>query len=123
MKKVFISSNETGLPFSEAIEVNGFLYISGQIHCNENGDLIGTTIQEKTHITMTNIARVLTIAGYTFADLIKIEIFLPDLTHRKEVSEIYESYLSHPFPVRTMIGVTELPQSADIEITAVAYKK
>ncbi len=123
MKKAFITSDETNLPFSEAIQAGGFLFISGQVHCDDAGDLIGTTIEEKTHTTMQNVKRVLEAAGYTFADVIKMEIFLPDLSHRKEVSAVYESYLTHPFPTRAMIGVKELPQGADIEITAIAYRE
>ncbi len=122
MKKAFITSNETDLPFSEAVQAGGFLFISGQVHSNEAGDLIGTTIEEKTHTTMQNVKRVLETAGYTFADVVKMEIFLPELSHRKAVSAVYESYLTHPFPTRAMLGVKELPQGADIEITAIAYR-
>ena len=45
MKKAYIGSQESGLPFSEAIEVNGFVYISGQIHLDEEGNVAGTTIE------------------------------------------------------------------------------
>ncbi len=51
-----------------------------------------------------------------------MEIFLPDLSERAEVSEVYASYLSHPYPTRSMIGVKELPMGAAIEITAVAIR-
>ncbi len=122
MKKAYMASSEIGLPFSEAIEAGGFLFVSGQVHADAEGTLIGNTIEEKTHLTMKNVQNVLEHAGYSFADVVKMEILLTDLTHRKEVSTVYESYLTHPFPARAMIGVKELPQGADIEITAVAYK-
>lgn len=122
MKKSYLSSNETGLPFSEVIEVNGIVYISGQIHLDETGDLAGADIKEKTHLTMKNVSNALALAGLTFADVVKMEIFLPDLSERNEVSEVYASYLSHPYPTRAMIGVKELPMGADIEITAIAIR-
>ncbi len=122
MKKAYATSLETGLPFSEAVEANGFLYISGQIHLDTDGNLIDGSIEEKTHQTMKNIGRVLETAGYDFSHVVKMEIFLPNLSHRQAVSSIYETYLSHPFPARAMIGIKELPMGADIEITAIAYK-
>ena len=122
MKKAYSSSEETGLPFSEVIEVNGIVYVSGQIHLDDAGNLIGNNIKEKTHQTMKNIKKALSSAGLTFGDVVKMEIFLPNLSERNEVSEVYSSYLSHPYPTRAMIGVKELPMGADIEITAVAIR-
>jgi 2-iminobutanoate/2-iminopropanoate deaminase len=122
MKKAYLSSDETGLPFSEVIEVNGIVYVSGQIHIDEAGNLIGSDIKEKTHVTMRNIEKVLSIAGLTFSDVVKMEIFLPDLSKRNDVSDAYTSYLVHPYPTRAMIGVKELPMGADIEITALAIR-
>ncbi len=123
MKKAYIDSEETGLPFSEAIEVNGIVFISGQIHADQEGNLIEGDIKEKTHQVMKNIQNVLTTAELAFSDVVKMEIFLADLSHRGEVSDVYESYLSHPYPTRAMIGVKELPLGADIEITAVAMRQ
>jgi 2-iminobutanoate/2-iminopropanoate deaminase len=123
MKKAYISSEETKLPFSEAVEANGFVFISGQVHSDPEGNLVGETIEEKTHQTMKNVGMVLSAAGLSFADVLKMEIFLPDLSERAKVSEVYESYLTHPYPARAMIGVAELPMGASIEITAVAVRK
>lgn len=122
MKNAYLSSDETGLPFSEVIEVNGIAYVSGQMHLDEAGNLVGSDIKEKTHLTMKNIAKVLSVAGLSFSDVVKMEIFLPDLSVRSDVSEVYTTYLSHPYPARAMIGVKELPMGADIEITAVAIR-
>jgi 2-iminobutanoate/2-iminopropanoate deaminase len=122
MKKAYSSSEETGLPFSEVVEVNGIVYVSGQIHLDDAGNLIGTDIKEKTHQTMKNVGKALSMAGLTFADVVKMEIFLPDLSERNTVSEVYASYLTHPYPTRAMIGVRELPMGADIEITAIAIR-
>lgn len=122
MKKAYISSSETGLPFSEAIEVNGIVYISGQIHSNEAGDLVGVGIEEKTHQAMKNVKNILDIAGLTFGDVVKMEILLPDLSERALVSKVYESYFMHPLPARVMCGVKELPMGADIEIVATAVR-
>lgn len=104
------------------VEVNGIVYVSGQIHTDDAGNLVGTDIREKTHQTMKNVQNVLSLAGLTFADVVKMEIFLPDLSERNVVSEVYVSYLTHPYPTRAMMGVKDLPMGADIEITAVAMR-
>jgi 2-iminobutanoate/2-iminopropanoate deaminase len=122
MKKTYISSSETGLPFSEAIEVNGHVFISGQVHSNESGDLVGEGIEEKTHQSMKNIKTILDMAGLTFDDVVKMEILLPNLSERTLVSKVYESYFAHPLPTRVMCGVKELPMGADIEIVATAIR-
>jgi len=92
------------------------------MHLDEAGDLMSGDIAEKTHQTMKNIAKVLASAGLTFADVVKMEIFLPNLSERNIVSDVYISYLTHPYPTRAMIGVKKLPMNADIEITAVAMR-
>lgn len=120
MKKTYIDSGSTGLPFSEAVEANGLVFVSGQVHLDEEGQLAGNDIQEKTHLTMKNVQRILESAGLSFADVVKVEIFLPDLSNGAEVSKVYETYLTHPFPTRAMLGVKALPLGADIEITAIA---
>jgi 2-iminobutanoate/2-iminopropanoate deaminase len=109
------------LPFSEAVDAGGFVFISGQVHSDELGNLVGVGMEEKTHQTMKNVQHILKQAGLTFNDVVKMEIFLPDLSERALVSKVYESYLNHPFPARAMIGVKELPMGADIEITAIAH--
>ncbi len=123
MKNIYMSSEASGLPLSGAIEVDGTLYISGQIHINEEtGELLGSTIEEKTHATMKNIEVLLHQAGYTFADVVQTHIYLPDLGNASKVNEVYASYFSHPMPTRAMLGVAALPLGADIEITAIARK-
>ena len=122
MKKAYTPSDETNLPFSEVIEINGFVYVAGQIHLDEAGNLVGNDIKEKTHQTMKNIGNALEKAGLSYADIVKVEIFLPDLSNGPDVSEVYTSYLTHPYPARAMIGIKNLPLGADVEITAIAAR-
>jgi len=123
MKKAYGSSEELKLPFSEAIEANGFVFISGQIHLDENGKLVEGTMKEKTKQVMENLKRILQLAKLDFSDVVKTEIYLPNIDDRNDVSEVYSSYLTHPYPARITVGVKELPFSADIEIAMVAVRK
>ena len=123
MKKVFDTSDKIGLPLSGAVEVDGALYVSGQIHINEEtGELLGDTIEEKTHATMKNIQALLEEAGYAFDDVVQAFIYLPDLSNGPKVNEVYSSYFDHPMPARAMLGVAALPLGADIEIVVTARK-
>lgn len=118
-----MSSKESGLPLSGAVEVDGTLYVSGQIHINEEtGEMIEGTIEEKTHYTMKNIEALLSQAGYAFADVVQVVVYLADLANAPAVNEVYASYFEHPLPTRTMIGVAALPLNADVEITVTARK-
>lgn len=123
MKKAYGSSEELKLPFSEAIEANDFVFISGQIHLDENGKLVEGTMKEKTKQVMENLKRILQLAKLDFSDVVKTEIYLPNIEDRTDVSDVYSSYLTHPYPARITVGVKELPLGADVEIAVVAVRK
>ncbi|MEK7500402.1 MAG: RidA family protein [Patescibacteria group bacterium] len=121
MKKAYLSSETTGAPLSGAQEANGLVFVSGQIHMN-NGKLEGETIEERLEITIRNIEKVLAEAGLTLEDVIKIEIFLTDISELPALNKAYPKYWRHPFPARTAIGVAALPLGASLEIAAVASR-
>ena len=80
-------------------------------------------MKEKTKQVMENLKRILQLAKLDFSDVVKTEIYLPNIDDRNDVSEVYSSYLTHPYPARITVGVKELPFSADIEIAMVAVRK
>lgn len=110
-------------PYSQAIEANGFLFTSGQIHLTPEGDLLNGSIEDKTRQVMNNLKAVLKKAGLSFDDVVKTEIYLTDLKNYQQVNEVYGSFLSEPFPARVTVGVKELPAQADIEISMIASLK
>lgn len=123
MKKAYNDSESTGLPFSEAMEANGMVYVSGQVHIDEDGNVIGDTMEEKVRITMGNVERVLQNAGLGLNDVVKVEILLPNLERDAEaVNTVYPKFWEHPMPARAMFGVSALPLGADIEIVAIAAR-
>lgn len=121
MKKAYVSSETTDAPFSGAQESNEIVFISGQIHTN-NGKLEGETIEEKLEITIRNVEKVLAEAGLTLEHVIKVEIFLTDITELPALNNMYQKYWEHPFPARTAICVKALPLGASLEIAAVASR-
>jgi 2-iminobutanoate/2-iminopropanoate deaminase len=110
-------------PYSQAVEVNGTLYISGQIPVNPaTGKVIEGGIKEQTHQVLKNIGVILKSAGYTYNNVVKCTCLLSDMDNFKEMNEIYASYYSENPPARAAYGVARLPLNVLIEIETIAVK-
>ncbi len=110
-------------PYSQAVAVNGFLFLSGQIPINPTtGELEQSSIKEETRQVMRNINAVLLEAGYDFSHIIKVTIFLSDMSLFTEVNEVYGSFFKNNFPARETVAVKGLPKGVNVEISATAYK-
>lgn len=111
-----------GLPFSESVTKNGFVFLSGQIYLKEDGTLLEGTIEEQTHQIMKNLKKLLQKEELTFADVVKTTIYTTDMSLYAQVNEVYAAYFSEKPPAREMIGVKELPLGARLEISMIAAK-
>ena len=112
-------------PYSQAISVNGFLYISGQIALNpETMELEMADIQTETTRVMTNIKAILNEAGMDFSNVIKTSIFLSSMNLFASVNEVYGSYFDSNgvLPARETVSVLGLPKGVNVEISLVAFK-
>lgn len=110
-------------PYNQAVAVNGFLFVSGQIAINpENNELEAGSVQDEAHQVMRNIKAILIEAGYNFHHIVKTTIFLSDMDLFAEVNAIYGSYFSGDFPARETIAVKGLPKGVNVEISVTAYK-
>ena len=108
-------------PYSQAIEINGMLYLSGQIAIDPaTSKLIEGGIKEQTEQVMKNIGAVLAEAGYTFADVIKSTCLLSDMDNFAAMNEIYGKYYPENSPARAAYAVVKLPLGALIEIETIA---
>lgn len=125
MKKVIETKNAPAPvgPYSQALEVDGVLYCSGQIPIvPETGAVLTGDITEQAQQVMKNAEAVLKEADYSWGDIIKATIFLTDLGDFQAVNEVYASYLTSPFPARSCIQVAALPKGVDVEIEFLAKK-
>jgi 2-iminobutanoate/2-iminopropanoate deaminase len=125
MKKVIETNNAPAPvgPYSQALEVDGTLYCSGQIPLNpQTGDILTGAIEEQTQLVMKNAEAVLRQADYNWGDVIKATIFLTDLDDFAKVNEIYASYLQEPFPARSCVQVAALPKGVNVEMEFLARK-
>ncbi len=110
-------------PYNQAVLVNGFLYVSGQIAINPlNNGLTLSSIEDETRQVMDNVSAILKEAGFAFDDVVKTTIFLSDMSLFPVVNEIYGSYFTGAFPARETIAVAGLPKSVNVEISVVAAK-
>ncbi len=110
-------------PYSQAVETNGTLYISGQV------PLIAATmkvveggIKEQTLQVMKNVGAILEVAGYSYSDVVKSTCLLSDMANFKAMNEVYAKYYTEQQPARAAFAVKELPLGVLIEIETVAVK-
>jgi 2-iminobutanoate/2-iminopropanoate deaminase len=107
-------------PYSQAIEINGFIYTSGQIALTEKGVMAGDDVENQTHQVMKNLFYILEEAGVRFSDVVKTTIFLVDMNDFDKVNKIYAHYFGTHKPARSTVAVKMLPKNALIEIECIA---
>lgn len=124
MKKVIFTENAPAAigPYSQAIESNGTLYISGQVPVNPATGKVVEGIEAQTEQVMKNIEAILTEAGYTFQDVVKSTCLLSDMANFAAMNTIYGKYYSENPPARAAFAVRELPLGVLVEIETVAVK-
>jgi len=125
MKKI-ISTTEAPkaiATYSQAVEVNGILYISGQIAIDPTtGKLIEGDIEAQTHRVMKNIGAIHMAAGYEFKDVVKTTCLLSDMANYGAMNTIYGSYFPENPPAHAAFGANGLPLGALLEIETIAMK-
>lgn len=125
MKKIIETQNAPLAigPYSQAIEINGTLYISGQIPLDpETMQVVEGGIQKQTKQVMQNIGAILEAAAYKFSDVVKSTCLLSDMANFKLMNEIYAQYYPENQPARAAFAVKELPLGVLIEIETIAVK-
>jgi 2-iminobutanoate/2-iminopropanoate deaminase len=125
MKNVIFTSqapNAVG-PYSQAIEMNGTLFISGQIAIDpRTGSIVEGGIREQTEQVMKNIQAILGEAGYSLSDVVKSTCLLEDMDNFKEMNEVYAQFYPEDPPARAAYQVVKLPLGVMIEIETIAMK-
>ncbi|MDA3819917.1 MAG: RidA family protein [Candidatus Delongbacteria bacterium] len=109
-------------PYSQAVEINDMLFISGQVPVKPETGKIPEGIEAQTKQVMENIGAILNEAGYSFDDVIKSTCLLSDMANFKAMNEIYGSYYAQNPPARAAFAVKELPLGALVEIETIAVK-
>lgn len=125
MKKIINTPNAPAAigPYSQAVEANGTLYISGQLGINPAvGKIEATTVAAQTAQAFANIKAILDEAGYAFADVVKSTVFLSDIANFAEMNAVYAKYYQIDCPARSAFAVKDLPLGGLVEIETIACK-
>jgi 2-iminobutanoate/2-iminopropanoate deaminase len=111
-------------PYSQAVEANGTLYISGQLPVDPaTKKIVDGGISEQTRQVLTNIGAILQAAGYGYNDVVKSTCYLADMSLFKAMNEVYGGVYAENPPARAAFAVKELPLGALIEIETIAVKE
>jgi reactive intermediate/imine deaminase len=105
--------------YSQAVNVNGTVYMSGQIGLEPASMQMVDGIEAQIHQVFKNLAAVAEAAGGSLTDVVKLNVFLTDLGHFAKVNEIMAQYFSKPYPARAAVGIASLPRNALVEADAV----
>ena len=125
MKRIINSTNAPAAigPYSQAVEANGTLYISGQLPINPAvGKIEAADITAQTEQVFANIQAILTEAGYAFGDVVKSTVFLSDIANFARMNAVYSQYYQTECPARSAFAVKDLPLGALVEIETIAAK-
>lgn len=125
MKKVISTKDAPQAigPYSQAIETNGFLFISGQLGVTAEGKFAGKDVRTQAEQSMLNLKAILAQAGLGFENAVRTTIFLANIEDFTAVNEIYAKFFSEPYPARSTIAVKTLPKGGLVEIELIAATK
>ena len=125
MKKIIVTEKAPKAigPYSQAVEANGMLFISGQIPIDPSiGKIIDGGIKEQTEQVLKNIGAILEAAGLNYSNVVKTTCLLSDMDDFASMNEVYGRYFTTDMPARAAYGVVKLPLGALIEIESIAVR-
>lgn len=121
-KKIIHSDNAPAAigPYSQAVQVGNLVFMSGQIPLNpETMEVVTESFEAQTVQVFENLKAVAEAAGGSLEDIVKLNIYMPDLGNFAAVNAVMERYFSAPYPARAAIGVKELPKGVDVEVEGI----
>lgn len=125
MKKQISTANAPAAigPYSQAIEANGMVFVSGQLPVNPaTGEFAKGGIKELTRQSLTNMQNILAEVGLTMENVVKTTVFLSDMNDFAAMNEVYASFFDGVAPARSAVAVKTLPKNALVEIECIAVK-
>ena len=109
--------------YSQAVKVNGFLFISGQIPLDPSTMELVEGIENQINQVFENINQILKADGMDFSNVVKLSVLLEDLSNFEKVNEIMANIFSKPYPARAAYEVSKLPKGSSVEIETIAFKE
>ena len=109
-------------PYSQAIEVDGFVFCSGQLGLDPVSGQLLDGIEEQAERALLNLEAVLAAVGLNMGDVVKTNVFMADLSQFSLMNAVYTRHMVDPAPARSTVQVAALPRAALVEIEAVARR-
>lgn len=107
-------------PYSQAVKVDGWIFLSGQIPVSENGEVVQGDIGEESRVVLGNIDKILNGIGLSMEKVVKVVVYITDMNQFNRVNEVYSEFFKEPFPARSCVSVSSLPKRANVMIDIVA---
>lgn len=109
-------------PYSQAVEVNGMIYTSGQLPMNHKTGLMSEDVGEQTEQSLKNVFAILNEVGLDASNVIKTTVFIKDMNDFPKINKVYETFFTDNYPARSCVEVARLPKDALVEIEVIAHK-
>ncbi|MGM9738824.1 MAG: RidA family protein [Candidatus Cryptobacteroides sp.] len=110
-------------PYSQAVEANGFVYLSGQLPVDPaTGTFPEGGVKEQARQSLANVGAILSEAGLDYSNVVKTTVFLSDMSDFADMNEVYAQFFSKPYPARSAVAVKALPKGALVEIEVIAAR-
>ncbi|MEE2883495.1 MAG: RidA family protein [Planctomycetota bacterium] len=110
-------------PYSQAMDVDGWVYCSGQIPIVPEDGSVVHGIEAQTKQVLVNLGEVLSAAGCDYSDVVKTTIYLSDIGNFVTMNQVYAQFFTEPYPARACIEAAALPKNVKVEIDAIARKR
>ncbi len=125
MKKIIATENAPGAigPYSQATEVNGFVYTSGQLGIDTATGELAAGVEAQTEAALKNAAAILAEAGLSLNDVFKTLVFIKDMNDFGKMNAVYSRFFTGDFPARSCVEVARLPKDGLVEIEVIAARQ
>ncbi len=122
MKKIIATDQAPAAvgPYSQAVLVNGLLFVSGQIPVNPADGSVAESIEDQSHQALKNVGAILAEAGLGYEDVVKTTVLLADIADFKAMNAVYAEYFTQDKPARACFQVAALPLGVKVEIEVIA---
>lgn len=122
MKKIIATDKAPAAvgPYSQAVLVNGLLFVSGQIPVNPADGSVAESIEDQSHQALKNVGAILAEAGLSYEDVVKTTVLLADIADFKAMNAVYAEYFTQDKPARACFQVAALPLGVKVEIEVIA---
>ncbi|NLC03892.1 MAG: reactive intermediate/imine deaminase, partial [Tissierellia bacterium] len=111
-------------PYSQGVKAGNMVFTSGQLpFILETGELLTGDIQAETRLALEHVRSVLNAGGATLEDVVKVTVFVADISNFSLINEVYAEFFTNHKPARSLVEVSKLPKGGNIEIEAIAITK